>query len=362
MSGGVDSSVAAALMIDQGYYCVGVTFKLYEDRNAACPTTQPENDHWVEKMPQGACCSPQDISDAKTVAARLGIPHYVLDLTDEFEREVIKRFTLTYERGDTPNPCIDCNRYVKFNLRLLRMALDDFDFITTGHYARVKRDPVSGRFLLYKSCDEKKDQTYVLYCLSQQELERAKFPLGEFSKGQVRKMAVDKNFVNNAKAESQDICFVPDGNYGDFIEAYTGKNWPSGDIVDLQGKVLGRHQGIIRYTIGQRRGLGVAANTPLYVVGKSVPDNTVTLGPDESLYRKSLVAKGINLVAFARLDKPLNVTAKTRYLQQEQPAIVEQTSEDELRVEFASPQRAITSGQAVVLYDGNIVVGGGTIV
>ena len=352
MSGGVDSSVAAALMIEQGYYCVGVTFKLYTDQNAGCR---------IEKMPQGACCSPQDISDAKAVAARLGIPHYVLDFTEEFERDVIQRFVETYEQGATPNPCIDCNRYVKFNLRLLQMALDDFDFLTTGHYARVRQDPISGRFLLCKSRDEKKDQTYVLYCLSQQELGHSRFPLGEFSKQQVRKMAEDKNFVNNAKAESQDICFVPDGDYGDFIEAYTGKSWPAGDIVDSQGKVLGRHRGIIRYTIGQRRGLGVAANVPLYVAGKSVPDNTVTLGPDSSLYRKSLVARGINLIACARLDKPLRVTAKTRYLQQEQPALVEQIGEDELHIEFDSPQRAITSGQAAVLYDGDIVVGGGTI-
>jgi len=361
MSGGVDSSVAAALMIEQGHYCVGATFKLYADQGDAeimpggdSPRVSPQ------AYPQ-ACCSPRDIGDAKAVAARLGIPHYVLDFTAEFDKEVIQRFVRTYEQGGTPNPCIDCNRYVKFNLRLLRAGLDDFDFIVTGHYARVEKDPVSGRYLLRKSCDEKKDQTYVLYCLSQQELGRARFPLGAFSKQQVRKIAEDKNFVNNDKAESQDICFVPDGNYGDFIEAYTGKNWPPGDIVDLQGKTLGRHRGIIRYTIGQRRGLGVAANAPLYVAGKSVPDNTVVLGPDSSLYSKSLVAGGINLIACERLDKPLRVAAKTRYLQQEQPAVVEQTGEGELRVEFDSPQRAITPGQAVVLYDGDIVVGGGTI-
>ncbi|MCL2600806.1 MAG: tRNA 2-thiouridine(34) synthase MnmA, partial [Treponema sp.] len=228
--------------------------------------------------------------------------------------------------------------------------------------ARVEKDPASGRFLLRKSRDEKKDQTYVLYCLGQRELEHARFPLGDFSKQQVRKMAENKNFVNNAKAESQDICFVPDGNYGDFIESYTGRNWPPGDIVDMQGKVLGRHRGIIRYTIGQRRGLGVAANVPLYVAGKSVPDNTVTLGPDDSLYRKSLVARGINLIACTRLDRPMRVTAKTRYLQQEQAATVEQTGDDEFRMEFDSPQRAITPGQAAVLYDGDIVIGGGTIV
>jgi len=361
MSGGVDSSVAAALLLKQGHYCVGVTFKLYAEPSA-CAAAQSGNSGWAKKMPQGACCSPQDIGDAQAVAARLGIPHYVLDFTKEFEREVIRRFVETYELGGTPNPCIDCNRYVKFNLRSLRMALDDFDFLATGHYARVARDPISGRFLLRKSRDEKKDQTYVLYCLSQQELEHAHFPLGEFSKQQVRKFAEEKNFANNDKPDSQDICFVPDGNYGDFIEAYTGKKWPPGDIVDLDGKILGRHRGIIRYTIGQRRGLGVAANAPLYVAGKSAADNTVALGPDASLYGKSLVARDINLIARAHLDRPMRVAAKTRYLQQEQPATVEQTGENELRVEFDSPQRAITSGQAVVLYDGDIVVGGGTIV
>jgi len=202
----------------------------------------------------------------------------------------------------------------------------------------------------------------VLYCLTQQQLERARFPLGELSKQQVRKIAEEKKLTTSAKGESQDICFVPDGDYGNFIEAYTGKTWPPGDIIDLEGKVIGRHRGIIRYTIGQRRGLGVAANTPVYVAGKSVTQNTVTLGPDSSLYQKSLSAKDINLIACVRIDKPLRVTVKTRYLQTEQPATAEQTGEDDLHIEFDSPQRAITPGQAAVLYDGDIVVGGGTIV
>jgi len=363
MSGGVDSSVAAALMLDEGHFCVGVTYKLHDEK-PSCTDTAPGGgggDRGVE-MPVGTCCSPKDISDAKAVSAGLGMPHYVLDLTEEFENAVIRRFVESYENGETPNPCIDCNRYVKFNIGLLSKALDDFDFIVTGHYARTKRDSVSGRFLLCKSFDEKKDQTYVLYCLGQRELERARFPLGEFSKQQVRAIAENKKFVNNAKAESQDICFVPDGNYGDFIEAYTGKSWPAGDIVDLEGKTIGRHRGVIRYTIGQRRGLGVAANVPLYVAGKSVADNTVVLGNDESLYRKSLVARGINLIACATVEKPMRVMAKTRYQQKEEAATVEQTGEDELHVEFDSPQRAITPGQAVVLYDGDVVVGGGTIV
>jgi len=348
MSGGVDSSVAAALMIERGHSCVGATFRLFEDRGGASGA-RPR-----------ACCAPQDVSDAKAVAARLGIPHYVLDFAREFESEVIRRFIEAYARGETPNPCIDCNRYVKFNMRLLR-GLGEFDCVVTGHYARVERDAASGRFLLRKSRDQKKDQTYVLYCLGQEELARARFPLGEFSKREAREMAEERNFANNAKAESQDICFVPDGDYGAFIEAHSGRSWPPGDIVDLEGKALGRHRGIIRYTIGQRRGLGVAAGAPLYVAGKSARDNTVTLGPEGSLYRKSLVARGVNLIACARLDRPALVAAKTRNLQQEQPALVEQTGEDELRVEFDSPQRAIAPGQAVVLYDGDVVLGGGTI-
>jgi tRNA-specific 2-thiouridylase len=341
MSGGVDSSVAAALMLEQGYECAGITLRL--------------------RTGESGCSSEQDINDAKAVALALGIPHSTLDLTDEFNEQVIRRFVETYESGATPNPCIECNRRIKFNLSLLRALQMEFDCLVTGHYARVGQD-ANGRFLLRKSLDEKKDQSYVLYSLSQEQLESARFPLGGLSKQQVRKIAEEKNFGNSAKGESQDICFVPDGDYGDFIETHTGKTFPPGDIVDLEGKPLGRHRGIIRYTIGQRRGLGVAANTPLYVAAKSVAANTVTLGPESSLYRKSLVAGDINLIACSRLDKPLRVTVKTRYLQAEQPALAEQTGENELHVEFDAPQRAITPGQAAVLYDGDIVVGGGTIV
>ena len=337
MSGGVDSSVAAALMLAQGYECSGITFKL-------------------------GFSTSQDIDDAEAVARQLGITHNTLDYTEEFNGQVIRCFVETYGRGETPNPCIDCNRHIKFNLALLRARQIDFDCIATGHYARVGWDPASGRFLLRKAADAAKDQSYVLYSLSQDQLGDARFPLGDLSKQKVRKIAADKNFSNSGKGESQDICFVPGGNYGDFIEAYTGKTWPSGDIVDLEGKPLGRHRGIIRYTIGQRRGLGVAANAPLYVAAKSIASNTVTLGPDSSLYGKSLTAKDINLIACRCIDKPLRVTVKTRYLQAEQGAVAEQCGENELHIEFDSPQRAITPGQAAVLYDGDIVVGGGTIV
>jgi len=341
MSGGVDSSVAAALMLEQGFQCVGVTLKLYRG--------------------ESRCCSLADVNDARNVAFSLGIDHYVLNFTEEFDRQVIRRFVETYEQGATPNPCIECNRHIKFNLLLLRTRQLDFDFLVTGHYARVTQDSVSGRFLLYKALDEKKDQSYVLYCLNQLQLERTRFPLGELSKQEVRRIAEEKKFVNAAKGESQDICFVPDGDYGNFIEEYTGKTYPPGNIIDLEGKIIGRHRGIIRYTTGQRRGLGVAANVPVYVTGKSISDNTVTLGPDAALYSKSLTANDINLIACADLKKPMRVMVKTRYMQAAQPALAEQIGEDSLRIEFDAPQRAITVGQAAVMYDGDIVVGGGTI-
>jgi len=351
MSGGVDSSVAAAICLEQGYQCVGVTLKLYKEGSV-----QQKGGH-----PKGGCCSLADVNDARNVAFSLGMDHYVLNFTEEFDKYVVRHFAETYEAGDTPNPCIECNRSIKFNLLLLRARQLDFDLLVTGHYARVKRDSASGRHLLLKALDEKKDQSYVLYCLTQQQLERSRFPLGDLSKNEVRKIAEEKKFVNASKEESQDICFVPDGDYGSFIEGYTGKTYPPGDIIDLEGKVIGRHKGLIRYTIGQRRGLGVAANAPVYVAAKSVSANTVTLAPDEALFSRSLDAKDINLIACADLKKPMRVTVRTRYLQTEQGAVAEQTGENSFHIEFDKPQRAITPGQAAVLYDGDIVVGGGTI-
>jgi tRNA-specific 2-thiouridylase len=350
MSGGVDSSVAAALCLEQGLQCIGVTLKLYKG--------------------ESRCCTLADVNDARNTAFNLGFDHYVLNFAEEFDKFVVRHFVETYEQGATPNPCIDCNRCVKFNLDLLGLLLQKqllpeqlkFDFFVTGHYARINYDSASGRFFLKKALDDKKDQSYVLYSLTQQQLEKARFPLGELTKNEVRQIAEEKKLANALRGESQDICFVPTGDYGSFIEEYTGKTYPPGDIIDLEGRVIGRHKGIIRYTIGQRRGLGVAANTPVYVVSKSTKDNTVTLGPDEALFSRSLTARGINLVACKDLKKPKRVMVKTRYLQDEQPAAAEQTGEDSLYIEFDSPQRAITPGQAAVMYDGDIVVGGGTIV
>jgi tRNA-specific 2-thiouridylase len=351
MSGGVDSSVAAWLMKKADYECVGVTLKLF--------TNEDIGEESSCSSPRRGCCSLADINDARNVAYRLDMPHYVLNFAGDFKEQVIRRFIETYEKGGTPNPCIDCNRYIKFERLLLRAKQLNFDAIVTGHYARVEKS--GSRYLLKKPADTKKDQSYVLYCLTQEQLAHTWFPLGDLTKSQVRDLALAQGFVNARKRDSQDICFVPGGDYGGFIEHYTGKFYEEGAVVDREGRVLGKHRGLIRYTIGQRRGLGISSSTPLYVAAKSTAGNTLTLGPEDSLYAKALRADNINLISCAALKTPLRVTAKTRYLQAEQGAVAEQIGEDTLRVEFDKPQRAITEGQAVVLYDGDVVVGGGTI-
>lgn len=345
MSGGVDSSVAAALMLRSGYECVGVTMKLFDSEDLTAPLS--------------GCCSLSDVEDAKAVAFHLNMPHYVLNFADDFKELVIRNFVETYENGGTPNPCIECNRYLKFEKLLQRARRLEFDYIATGHYAQIEQS--GGRFILKKALDAKKDQSYVLYMLTQEQLARTVFPLGDLTKEKVRELAAKSGFMNAAKSDSQDICFAPDRDYAAFIEKWRGKAAPCGDIVDLDGRVVGRHRGLIRYTIGQRRGLGLAYGMRVYVTAKSAENNTIMVGRDESLWARGLVAVSINLIVCDRLDKPLRVTAKTRYLQQEQSAMVEQTGTDELRVVFDEPQRAITPGQAVVLYEGDAVVGGGTI-
>ncbi|MDR1127321.1 MAG: tRNA 2-thiouridine(34) synthase MnmA [Treponema sp.] len=345
MSGGVDSSVAAALMLQAGYECAGVTMKLFDSEDLTAP-------------PSG-CCSLSDVEDAKAVAFRLNMPHYVLNFADDFKKFVVHNFIETYETGGTPNPCIECNRYLKFERLLEKASRLDFNYIATGHYARIEQ--ASGRFLLKKAVDAGKDQSYVLYTLTQEQLSRVVFPLGNLTKEQVRKLAVENAFMNAGKKDSQDICFAPDGDYAAFIEKQRGYPAPCGDMLDENGAVMGRHKGIIRYTIGQRRGLGLAFGEPIYVIAKSAKNNTITIGKDESLWTKNLVAVAINLISCDKLDKPLRVTAKTRYLQQEQPALVEQTDPDTLHIVFDEHQRAITPGQAVVLYEGDTVIGGGTI-
>ena len=341
MSGGIDSSVAAALTLEQNLQCVGVTFKLYRDKNSSC--------------------SIGDIDSAKSAASSLGIPHYEIDFYEEFKKQVICHFIETYENGEVSNPCIECNRRIKFNFDLIKDRQFDFDFLVTGHYARIKQDKTSGRFLLRKALDDKKDQSFMLYTLTQQQLEKIRFPLGDLTKKEVRKLAENKYFFNTEKSESQNICFVPDGDYGKFIEEYTGKTYPPGNIMDPDGYIIGRHQGLIRYTIGQCRGLGAAANKPVYVTSKSSINNTITVGPESALYSKSITAKDINLIACDNLKKSMRVMVKTSSLQDAQAASAEQKGRDTLHIEFDTPQRAITRGQAVVMYEGDIVIGGGTI-
>ena len=348
MSGGVDSAVAAYCMQQAGFSCIGATMRLYDNRQ-------------FDSDAESTCCSLDDVEDARSVAFRLGIPYYVFNFTDDFKTQVMDRFVCAYERGDTPNPCIDCNRYLKFDRLLRRAAELGCEYVASGHYARVERDADTGRFLLKKALHTEKDQSYVLACLSQAQLAHIQFPLGNMSKAQVREIAAQQGFQNAKKRDSQDICFVPDGNYVAFLERYTKKHYPAGDFLDETGKTVGRHHGAVGYTLGQRKGLGLAMGAPVYVCAKDMAQNTVTVGPDSSLYRKSLLAGGWNWFPFPALTAPMRVTAKARYRQAEQPATVYPEADGCARVEFDSPQRALTPGQAIVLYDGDTVVGGGTI-
>ena len=340
MSGGVDSSVAACLLKEQGYDCIGVTMKLYSG------------------AVEGTCCSLSDVEDAKSVCRRLGIPHYTLNFTREFDRMVMEPFASEYEAGRTPNPCIACNRHLKFRAMWQRARELGCDFIATGHYAQILTLE-DGSLRLGKAADGDKDQTYVLYFLDQEQLRHTLFPLGGYTKAQVREIAAAHGFVNAKKQDSQDICFVPEGDYGAFLEEYRGKQYPPGDFIDQAGNLIGRHRGAVKYTLGQRKGLGIPAASRLYVTGKDMARNTVTLGSNEMLFSRELTASQVNLaMALPPEGRPMG--AKVRYRQREQPCRVFPTPEG-IRVVFDTPQRAITGGQAVVLYEGETVFGGGTI-
>jgi tRNA-specific 2-thiouridylase len=348
MSGGVDSSVAALLTRQAGDECIGVTMQLYHNEDVGIGR-------------QKTCCSLDDVEDARAVCRRLGMRFYVFNFTDCFKEAVIGRFVDAYRRGHTPNPCIDCNCYLKFGKLLQRMRELQMDYVATGHYARVAYDEGAGRYLLKKGLDETKDQSYVLYMLTQEQLAHIRFPLGELTKEEVRRIARENGFINAGKRDSQDICFVPDGDYAKVIEAVTGEVSRPGEFVDRTGKVLGRHEGIIHYTIGQRRGLRLAAGERVYVTDISPEDNRVVLGRNEDLFHSELTADQVNLISCDRLEETVRVTAKIRYRHREQPATAWQTAEGRLHIRFDEPQRAVTKGQAVVLYDGDNVVGGGVI-
>ncbi|MBQ3947582.1 MAG: tRNA 2-thiouridine(34) synthase MnmA, partial [Ruminococcus sp.] len=290
MSGGVDSSVAAMLLREQGYDVMGVTLKLFSDEDIS------------EAQKEGkTCCALSDVEDARSVAYRLGFEHLVFNFKDNFREHVMKQFADSYLSGRTPNPCIECNRHVKFD-KMLRRAMElDYDYIATGHYAVNEYDEKSGRYLLKRPKDRSKDQTYVLYSLTQEQLSHTLFPLGTLEKTQVRELAEKAGLVNSNKPDSQDICFVPDGDYAGFIKRFTGADVPHGNFVDTEGKVLGEHKGIINYTIGQRKHLGISLGRPAYVVKKDVASNTVTVGDEADLYTKSLVADDFNLISVPEL-------------------------------------------------------------
>ncbi|MCI2057317.1 MAG: tRNA 2-thiouridine(34) synthase MnmA, partial [Oscillibacter sp.] len=309
----------------------------------------------------GLCGSAEDIEMAKIVAAKAGIPHTVLDFCDLFQREVMDHFVCEYHCGRTPNPCIDCNRAVKFGALMDWALSHGADALATGHYARVSRDEQTGRWLLLRGRDPKKDQSYVLYQLTQQQLAHLLLPIGEYEKPAVRALAEKAGFSNAQKPDSEDICFVPDGDYVGFLKQYGHLTPISGDFVDQSGKILGRHCGQECYTIGQRKGLGISAAEPMYVLRKDLDNGTVVLGPNSALFTSVLAADHVNWISIPELTAPLRVTAKTRYSQREAGAVVEPLEGGAIRVSFDEPQRAITAGQAVVLYDGERVVGGGTI-
>ena len=295
----MDSSVAAYLMLQQGYECQGITMRLY--RNTDIGLNQFHT-----------CCSQRDIDDASEVAFQLDIPYEVLDFTPDFKEQIIGKFIRVYESGGTPNPCIDCNRYMKFD-KLLRAAREKgLNYVVTGHYAQIAYDGAAGRWLLKKAVDGSKDQSYVLYMLTQEQLAHTQFPLGGRAKAEVRALAERLHFVNARKHDSQDICFVPDGDYTAFLERYTGKRYPAGDFLNEGGTVVGRHRGVVRYTIGQRKGLHLAMGAPVYVCGKDMAANTVSVGPESSLYADTLIAEDMNWIFVPRLEGTMRVKAKTR--------------------------------------------------
>ncbi len=336
MSGGVDSSVCAALLKQKGFIVGGVTLNLNDSFDLS------------------------NISDAKAVCDKLGIEHFSAELKDEFKTFVIDNFIDEYIKGNTPNPCIVCNKYIKFGKMLEIAKQNGYQKIATGHYAQIKEE--NGRYLLCKAEDKTKDQTYVLYCLTQEQLSAAEFPLGALSKLQVREIAESKNLVNAKKKDSQDICFVPDGDYASFIEKTANFVSKTGDYINLKGEKLGEHKGVIHYTIGQRKGLGIALGKPAFVIKKDARTNNVVLGDEEHLFYKKVLVTNVNFIPFDKLESRMNVTAKLRYSQREQKAVITPMENGEVLVEFSEPQRAPSCGQAAVFYDGDIVVGGGTIV
>ncbi len=339
MSGGVDSSVVARLLLDEGHVVSGATMVLHEESAAATA----------------------DVADARAVCDRLGLAHRVYDMRKAFRRAVMEDFAAVYEAGETPNPCVVCNREIKFGALLDAVLADGADALATGHFARIGYDAGAGRHLILRAKDADKDQSYVLWQLSQAVLARVVLPLGELTKAEVRAMATEAGFVTAHKSDSQDICFVPDGDYATFLHRLTGRTPEPGDFVGPDGQVLGQHRGILHYTIGQRKGLGIAHSAPLFVLDKDPVTRRVTLTEGEGLFRREIPLRGLNLVALASLPAALRCEAKLRYGHKAAPATLYPTGEGEAMLVFDEPQRAPAPGQSAVFYDGDILLGGGLI-
>lgn len=352
MSGGVDSSLTAYLLKEAGYEVIGTTMRIWESENDV--PSQGPRDYF-------GCCGVAGVEDARRVAQKLGIPFYVLNLKEQFENEVIAYFCREYLKVRTPNPCILCNEKVKFGALLGKAGELEATFVSTGHYARVEYDQGRKRFLLKRGKDPKKDQSYVLFSLSQTQLAHALFPLGYSRKEDVRKKALDLGLRVHDKPESQEICFIPGGDYRPFLRRRASREMEAGDIVDTQGRILGKHKGLPFYTVGQRKGLGLSVGKPLYVVELDSERNLMLVGEKEQVYGAGLIADRSNWIPMDELHQPIRVKAKIRYSHREADATVEPLEDGKVKVEFVQPQEAITPGQAVVFYQGDMVLGGGWI-
>ena len=349
MSGGVDSSVAAYLLKEQGYDVIGVTMKLWQD----------DDDELIEN--EGGCCSLAAVEDARQVAEKIGIPFYVLNFSEVFKEKVIEPFIDEYLNGRTPNPCIACNKHIKFDDFFNKARQIGCDYVATGHYAKIEKDEETGRYLLKKSVTDKKDQTYALYNLTQEQLEHTLLPIGEFEKERVREIAKEMGMDVHNKPDSQEICFVKDNDYAGYVKKHAKRRIDPGFFVDTKGNILGKHNGIVNYTIGQRKGLGIALGKPMFVVDIDPVKNTVVLGDNEDIFNKGLIAKDVNLISIDDIKEHIRVQAKIRYSAKPSNATVTKIGENRIKIEFDEPQRAITKGQSVVMYDGDKVVGGGII-